>query len=140
MSLEDVFPNLRTSGYTITSPRDPTYNCIAWAANEMDRWWWPNPSYYWPNGVPRSETLEAFTQAYATLGFTPCEDATLEFEYEKIVIYVNSAGIPTHAARQLPNGRWTSKLGKFEDIEHTDTSGLDSPVYGSVAIVLRRHL
>jgi hypothetical protein len=140
VSLEDVFPNLRTTGYAIKSPQDSTCNCIAWAANETDRWWWPNPFYYWPNGVPRMETLEAFALAYATLGFTPCEDATLELGYEKIVIYVNSEGVPTHAARQLPNGRWTSKLGKYEDIEHVETSGLDSPVYGSVAIVLKRPL
>jgi hypothetical protein len=45
--------------------------------------------------------------------------------------------VPKHAARQLPNGRWTSKLGVSEDIEHAlhDLTGL---IYGSVALVFKR--
>ena len=27
--------------YSITSPTEISYNCIAWAANEDTRWWWP---------------------------------------------------------------------------------------------------
>ena len=140
MRFEEIFPNLAKTGYKVTSPPDSTYNCIAWAANEIDRWWWPHPHYYWPSGIPRVETLEAFAQAYATIGFSPCENSALELGYEKIVIYVDAEGIPTHAARQLPSGKWTSKLGRFEDIEHSETRGLYGPDYGSVAVVMRRQL
>jgi hypothetical protein len=44
---------------------------------------------------------------------------------------------PLYAARQLPNGRWTSKLGEWEDIEHAlhDLTGM---VYGSVVLVMKR--
>jgi len=55
--------------------------------------------------------------AYATLGYEPCLDGTLEPGFEKIVIYVLS-GTPTHAARQLNSGLWTSKLGQQVDVEH----------------------
>ena len=48
-------------------------------------------------------------------------------------------GKPTHAARQLGDGRWTSKLGKEVDITHT-LVGLEGPVYGQVAAYLRRPL
>jgi len=138
VSIPLAFPNLVKTGYKITSPQDPTYNCIAWAATETDRWWWPNPLYYWPSGIPREESLEAFVQAYATMGFSVCKDGALESGFEKIAIYVDPNGTPTHAARQLPTGKWTSKLGKFEDIEHPETSGLHGSVYGSVAIFIKR--
>lgn len=136
--LEAVFPNLQGSSYGITSPATPDYNCIAWAAGDTARWWWPNPLFsYWPQGAPLEETLAAFVQAFATLGFIPCDDDTVESGFEKIAIYVNSQGKPTHAARQLPNGRWSSKLGKQVDIEHS-LVGLTNSEYGSVARILKR--
>jgi hypothetical protein len=51
----------------------------------------------------------------------------------------SGGGKPKHAARQLANGRWTSKLGELEDIEHT-LNGLDGIWYGSVMLILKRAL
>lgn len=34
--LEQQFPNLARSGYTITSPDTIDYNCVAWAAEAED--------------------------------------------------------------------------------------------------------
>ena len=136
--LEVVFPSLQGTGYDITSPATPDYNCIAWAAGDTARWWWPNQSfYYWPQGSPLEETLAAFVPAFATRGFIPCDDDTVEAGFEKIAIYVNNQGKPTHAARQLHNGRWSSKLGKEVDIEHS-LVGLMNSEYGSVAQILKR--
>jgi hypothetical protein len=56
-------------------------------------------------------------QAFGTLGYVPCESPALEPRSEKVAIYLKN-GAPSHAARQLPNGRWTSKLGQRERIEH----------------------
>jgi hypothetical protein len=104
------------------------------------RWWWPTPAfYYWPQGAPLEETLEAFIQAFATLGFIPCDDETVESGFEKIAIYVNDQGTPTHAARQHHNGRWGSKLGRDVDIEHS-LADLTHSMYGSVAQILKRRL
>jgi hypothetical protein len=83
------------------------------------------------------ETLDAFFNAYAKLGYEPCDKEDLEPAYEKIALFVSSTGAPTHAARQLQNGSWTSKLGPQEDIEHT-LEGLEGPAYGSVVRFLRR--
>ena len=55
---------------------------------------------------------------------------------KKIAIY-QSGGLPTHAARQLPDGQWTSKLGRNIDISHT-LPGLEGPEYGQVAVFMRR--
>ncbi len=78
--MEDCFPQLTELGYGITSPQTPRYNCIAWAAGDTRRWWWPDPSpfAYWPPGIPRENTLPHFIEAFRTLGYEPCRDAGLE--------------------------------------------------------------
>jgi hypothetical protein len=46
-------------------------------------------------------------------------------------------GVPTHAARQLADGLWSGKLGKFVDVEHT-LAGLVGEEYGDVVQILGR--
>ena len=96
------------------------------------RWWWPDGTGlgYWPEQSPREETLNAFVAAYNVVGYEPCLDGQLEAGYDKIAIYVNAQGKPTHATRQLPSGKWTSKLGEAEDIEHDVTEGVAGEIYG----------
>jgi hypothetical protein len=134
------FPNLRDSQHRITSPRTVDYNCIAWAAGDETKWWWPDPDpdsmYYWPPGVSLECTIQSFLEAYSRLGFEPCQSAILEPGYEKIALYAKS-GEPQHAARQLSSGSWTSKCGQLEDIEH-DLGAIEGSAYGKVAAFLRR--
>ena len=109
-ALEDLFPGLRGTAYQIKGPPDPIYNCIAWAAGASDSWWWPigDPQrVYWPAGVPREETLEAVRAVFTTLGFAVCDHAEPEPGFEKVGLFANAAGFPTHVARQLESGRWT---------------------------------
>lgn len=129
-----AFPNLRPEAISITSPVDFYYNCIAWAAGENHRWWWPVKGY-WPEGVPRELTVDAFIKAYGTLGYRP-EGGVTDPDVEKLAIYA-IAGEPTHASRQLQNGRWTSKCGQNVDIEH-ELWELEGPVYGRVVQFLGR--
>jgi hypothetical protein len=137
-----LFPGLRGTAFKVTSPRDPAYKCIAWAAGVTSAWWWPldNPEEaFWPEGVPRARTLEAFRAVFATLGYSLCSDDGHEPGFEKVALFADALGLPTHAARQLPNGRWTSKLRKAEDIEH-DLRALEGDLYGTVRLVLKRPL
>ena len=83
-------------------------------------------------------TLAAFIAAYATIGFEPCDDGQPEAGFEKIAIYVDDAGEPVHAARQLPSGVWTSKLGGANDIEHGSPEGVEAPLCGKASQYLRR--
>lgn len=138
--LEEHFPRLRDAGYRATSPESPGYNCIAWAAGDASRWWWPDAFFvaYWPSGVPREDTVEAVRAACETLGYQECEHADVEAGFEKLAIYADGEQ-PRHAARQLPGGMWTSKLGQGIDIEHT-LEGLESELYGRVVKVMRRRL
>lgn len=130
------FPRLKKlpRPFTIKSPVDRKYNCIAWAVGVNDQLWWPYA--FWPKGCPREETVSAFVQAFATLGYKPCSDGRRERGYEKIVLYATEDD-PTHAAKQLSNGWWTSKIGKNVDIEHK-IKDLEGPCYGKVAMYFRR--
>jgi hypothetical protein len=137
--LELRYPNLALTEYTVTSPKSQEYNCFAWAAGDQERWWQPTleDQFYWVQGLPMEETLSAYIQAYQTLGFMTCDSAELEAEFEKIALYVDDGGIPVHAAKQLSTGKWSSKLGWLEDIEH-ELEGLTGERYGNVGQILRR--
>jgi hypothetical protein len=137
--LETLFPGLRGTPYLLTSPVERRYNCVAWAAGFSDDWWWPGPeaTTYWPPGAPREETLDAFESAFAKFGYESCATGNPELGFEKVAIFADSDGVPTHAARSLPNGRWTSKLGRREDIEH-ELSAIAGDSYGSPARFMKR--
>lgn len=132
-----LFPNLRAGHFEITSPKDVFYNCIAWAANDTEYCWWPAPGYFWPDGLPRVNSLDAIITAFELLGYIECNSAELEAGIEKIALYVDNRGRPQHASRQKPNGKWTSKCGNLEDIEH-DLDGVSGTSYGQIARIMSR--
>jgi hypothetical protein len=133
------FPNLHAGNHQITSDPDTSYNCFAWAAHYSDRWLDPlKPLGYWPSDIPARVTLNNFTAVYEAEGWTRCDTPHLETGYEKIAIYTDRRGLPQHAARQLENGKWTSKLGEAEDIEHDDLQVFDGSEYGQPARYMHR--
>jgi hypothetical protein len=113
--------------YSVTSQATWDYNCIAFAAGEEDEYWWPDPDGIgrWPEGVRREETLDAFVELFLSLGYALCESWESEEGFEKVALYV-SGGEPTHAAVEQPNGKWKSKLGSWEDIEHENPHSLET--------------
>jgi hypothetical protein len=137
--LEDHFPNLAGKAYQITSPRSWDYNCVAWAAGDPANRWWPSDDDrdFWPANVQRVESVSAFLDAFGRLGYATCNGDELEVGSEKVAILADTAGDPLHVARQLASGRWTSKLGALEDIEH-DLRDLERDQYGQVALIMRR--
>lgn len=140
IEIRRIFPSLSAEARQ-TSPKDDCYNCIAWAAGDTDHHWWPTPvptnGVYWP--VEPEETQEGFVRAFRTLGYEPCGDGQLEEGIEKLVLYVDPQGVPTHMARQLESGKWSSKMGiLLEDIEHPTPDELCGPAYGRIALFLAR--
>lgn len=147
MPKEDIeldFPNLAEDGWQITSEIDPAYNCVAFAVRDTNQFWDPGcvgiRGYYWPPGVPREDTVQAWVKVFEIHGFRLCEGGNLETGFEKLAIYTDGDGIPNHVARQLLTGQWTSKLGKIEDIEHSSIHGLEGEAYGTVSIFLKRQI
>ena len=141
-NLEQFFPKLRQEGYTITSEEDESYNCIAWALNDTHHWWWHTPRYgcYWPPGVPRENSREVMRRIFEIFGYQACDSYSHEPEFEKIAFYEHPEFGVEHVARQLPNGRWTSKLGDLEDIEHRTLGAVACVDYGSPVLIMRRRL
>lgn len=131
-----IFPGLAQTAYQLTSPQTDKYNCIAWAAGDDGYWWWPGR--FWPRGVPAAVTRLAFVRAFEDRGYKECATADLEQEFEKVCLYIK-LGRPTHAARQLSSGVWTSKLGSGFDISH-ELDGLRGAKYGHPAVYMRRPL
>jgi hypothetical protein len=132
------FPNLAhaSSGYRRTSNRTTSYNCIAWAAGVDTEVWWPELRGTWPTGAPREATVNAFIKAFETRAYFQCTDAGFERDFEKVAIFALN-GKPKHACYQLPNGLWTSKMGKNVDCVHA-LEAICGPCYGQVAVILKR--
>lgn len=141
--IDGWFPRLAAGGYHPKSERTTDYNCIAWAAGEDHRRWDPAPGYYWPPGIERDDRVETLIKVFESLGYVRCPqiDASataVEPGTAKVAIYADiEADAWTHAARQLPNGRWTSKLGDFEDIEHDTLEGLEGGVYMNLNCIMK---
>jgi hypothetical protein len=75
---------------------------------------------------------------FMTLGYeNNGMDTNPEPGFEKVALFSDGLYY-THAARQLASGKWTSKLGKAEDIEHDTPDDLAGGVYGDVVQVMRR--
>jgi len=134
---EFAFPFLDGDEPKSIGPADPTFNCVAWAVGDVSRWWWPHEGRYWPDELPREETLDAIIAALATAGYTNCLTSDVEPGIQKVAVYAK-AGIPTHVARQHPDGRWSSKLGGDVLIGHATPHGVEGPVYGDVVCYLAR--
>ena len=135
--LKGTFKKLVDNEFEPTSPRTGLYNCLAWAANDMYNWWWPDEDGYWPEGVNRKHDIQSFIDAYSTIGYKVCDNSELEPGIEKIAVYLNTEG-PQHAARQLESGFWTSKLGPYEDITHNYLHGVDCNEYGKAAVFMSK--
>lgn len=132
------FPALTHLNHKITSPVDLSYNCIAWALDDTTRWWWPDAMgvRFWPPNIARQETIAAFEEMLQQQGYSRCLRRTVERGLEKVALFVR-AGVPKHLAKQTTKGKWSSKLGEVEDIEHS-LDALDGPEYGAVHQVYSR--
>lgn len=148
-SIDADFPNTATLTYSITSCINSAYNCIAWAVGKTTIKYWPHKGKvrgcYWPADLGDDDSLAAFIKMFNLEGGYEeweAENSNIEEGYEKIAIYIKN-GKPSHAARQLADGRWTSKIGEGKDIVHSrlellESGPLGESIYGRVAKILRR--
>ena len=112
------FPRLHHEPFQVKSPRTIKYNCIGYAAGDENNVWWPGGKY-WPGGVQQGRFRSCVRRGLWDSGYECCNSDAVEPGFEKVVFYVDEQrGRVTHAARQLSDGRWTSKLGPQWDINH----------------------
>jgi hypothetical protein len=140
-----AFPRLDKKNHFVISDRDTIYNCIAYVVGVTTIKWWPalplfRSDVYWPLSVPSIETLDAFLKAFGTHGYVECENGDFIEATEKISIYTKDGtrgGKPTHAAKQLDEQNWASKLGDAYDICHKERA-VGGGIYGEIAAYMRR--
>ncbi len=136
MIVSDRFPRLTADNHRVTSPATTDYNCVAWAAGDVSHWW--QPGVYWPVEAIRDEyEIATLKAAFAALGYRECSDGSLESGYEKVALF-GTTFLYTYAAKQLPTGRWSSKLGRDVDIEHASPDNVAGGVYGEVVAFMKR--
>ena len=87
--------------------------------------------------------MEAFIQAFGTLGYVACDDKECanpphEPGVERVAIYA-ILDAPKHAAKEVNESWWTSKMGMNIDLEHT-LRALEGPSYGHVRKIPSRPL
>lgn len=131
------FPRLANEDFEIICPPSVTYNCIAYAAGDTTDWWSYRPEYYWPPDVERSPTIDGLRALFVKRGYRKCNGPKLEPLYEKVALYAEF-GAWTHAALQMSNGRWRSKLDVGELIEHRSPDSLVGGRYGRPQVYMRR--
>src|SRR5262249_41911512 len=90
-----------------------------------------------PDGVLDDGSVEAAIALYEHHGYRKTANAAPEAGVEKVAIYGDDQGY-THAARQLPDGRWTSKLGKLQDVEHDTLDNLFGVRYGTLVQIMEK--
>ena len=85
---------------------------------------------------PRDDVIENLVAVYSEFGSRNAIGQTLPLA----LIGLRSTAIVClfPMLRQLENGKWTSKLGPLEDIEHASLEGVTGAQYGQVVQMLRR--
>ncbi len=136
------FRKLVEDGVIDKSPATPDrdYNCIAFALDIEDAVWWPGrDDCFWPDDDD-DQGIENFERVFSIRGFETCIHGIFEPGFEKVAFYV-ARGEVTHAAKQLTDGRWKSKIGvDWEDIEHNTVHGVESNLYGAAKHFMKRKI
>jgi hypothetical protein len=132
------YPYLK-GNYTKTSDETILYNCVAYVLGEYDKIY---SSYeeegIWIDGLEKTHTPKNYADFFKKIkGFEICKNADFDDKYEKIAIY----GLEDeflHVAIQLQNGKWSSKIGEYEDIEHNSLKAVGGGRYGYPIIFMQR--
>ena len=116
--------------------QDDNFNCIGYALsiNEFVSY---HISRYWIDSVPRNASIINLVKIFEHFGFERC-NSLVETGYKKIVIYGNH-GISKHAAIQLDNIWYESKMGSYEICKHT-LEAIEGALYGYPKVWMRKKL
>jgi hypothetical protein len=117
---------------------------------DKERHWWPpgtlatarsnllkplGPPDAWPVDLPPDNSLPNVQALLRRLGFVDCtDDKAIDPRTTVVVaIFLYDDRTPAHFAEQLANGKWLSKLGGGNDIEHRTTQSVEGGANGTLA-------
>lgn len=131
------FPRLN-GDYQVLEPAGRNYNCVAHTLGITNRWIDPVTG-------PANAPLAPMDRLYGQHGYQrlPALDLTPVPGVQKVVLYATAArngsiSQVTHAALQLPDGTFASKLGPLALIRHGTPQALVGPAYGAPVAVYAR--
>jgi hypothetical protein len=139
--IENIAPRLANEPYEITSVETDAYKLHPPLLSIVKRPSGHTPKYgcYWPPGILRNNNRGTVAKIFEIHGYRQCESSGVEPGFEKIALYEHREYGIEHVSRQLETGRWTSKIGEWEDIEHESAKSLEGDEYGSVIGYMKRH-
>lgn len=124
-------PNMKEGeNFIFTSTATDDYNCCSWALGNDEE----NIILYTAEGAYDTR-LSSYVDYYKSIGFRECKDGEFREGYSTIVIFALGDEF-THVARRKDSTTWASKLGEWEDIEHSDLDSLSGDYYGNPVIFL----
>jgi hypothetical protein len=124
------FPNaIIGTNLRYTSLRTEDYNCTAWATEIIHDW------VQFDNGY--DTRISTYISYFEQKNFVRTDNKEVEIGVTKIAIYFEGEEFK-HVARQLKNGKWTSKIGDWEDVEHDNIEILFGEFYGTQTIIMQR--
>lgn len=130
--IQKHFPNLiQGENFEYTSQHTDEYNCVAWATEITNKW----IQFIYDEHGNYDINAVRYIRYFSELGFVETENIAVE-NAVKIAIYADSDNNFTHVARQLRSGKWTSKIGDWEDIEHRDLQDIAGGAYGKPIILM----
>ena len=135
--LIEAFPNLSGEDFEILAQPSRRYNCIPYAAVDTTQLWWPNGISYWPPWATVDNKIESLKELFAGLEYEQCQYSNAESGYQKVALY-EIQGKFQHAALQMPNRPWRSKMGQGPVIEHRSPESLSGEKYGHPVVYMRR--
>ena len=95
--LFNEFPNLYTEGFEIAEEPSGQYNCIAYAAEDTTKWWWPDGINYWPPKATLDTRTQSLMEVLAELGYEQCDASDPEDSYQKVALYEVQGDLSTRS-------------------------------------------
>ena len=81
-----------------------------------------------------SGTVESFAEAFATLGYMPCDESEVATDSLAVMAIGDEV---THLMERTESGMWSSEIGGMELIEH-GMHDPDGDEYGTIRLFLKR--
>jgi len=106
--LQALFPGLQSSPFRVTSPGRRQIQLHRLGCKRFERLVVADGrrTAGWPSTVVRELTLDAFTAAFATLGYVGGADESVEPGMEKVALFADP-----HELQHMPRGNWHLAAG-----------------------------
>ena len=135
------FKKLMGEDFSIIFPQDRRgVNCHGHAIG-VNKWVCPsiNPVGWWPSGVDRDYSVSGWGNMLSHYGWRSVDSSRVERGWEKLAVFTTNH-VVSHSCKQLPNGRWESKLGESVILSNHTLEGISDGPYGVPAGFFRRKI